>query len=150
MKMNSLFVISVIFFLTGCSCPECDTFPEPLRIILIDSAGENLLQSGRLEVDTIETCESQIVDYIVKDFVIPGSSEKMHIEINSLNIGCVSQNCCAFIEFTNGQIDTVNYRIHENETRCCYEYSTELFTYNDIDLTGLEENTIGAFLVVVE
>lgn len=147
--MRSAIVLILVTFFASCSCPECDTFPSPLRIILLDNAGNNLLEN-KIVIDKIETCSSNHISYTVKDYVIPNSKEKTYLEITSWNLGCISEECCAFIHFTDGTTDTVLYRIREEESRCCYSYYTDNFEYNNVNYTGQEENTIGAFEVVLD
>lgn len=148
-RIYNLLILS-LFFVISCSCPECDTFPEPLRLVFIDVEGVNLLRNDELKVTEISTCSLNKVDFVIKDYVVSGSTEKTHIEINSLNSGCISDLCCAYIYFSNGTIDTINYQISEKETKCCFEYSTSSFTYNGIEYTDRIENTIGAFEIVKE
>lgn len=136
------------FILISCNCPECDSFPEPLRIIYLDEDGNNLLANNSLIPQTASYCDSDIeINFGIKDYVINGSLEKYHIEFNSLH-HCQENTCCVLIEFKSGEIDTLLYKIKENSTRCCTSYSDSEFTYNGVNYLGRTENTIGAYQVI--
>ena len=149
--MKKLILFILICFAYSCSCPECETLPGPLRIIYLDSDANNLLENSELIVSAIiNSNNGQNVEFSTKDFVVKDSVEKMHIEIISGQFldQLINSEETFYIEFENGQRDTLLYGIAEIEGKCCSSYRDEIFIYNNDDLTGSQENTIGAYEII--
>lgn len=143
-----IFVLA--FFIASCNCPECDNISEPVRIIFLNSNGENLLSNNSITPTKAMFCDGIELPFGIKNYVVYGSTEKYHIEFanEQLHENCQDQQCCILIEFSSGEIDTLSYRIQENSSRCCTSYSVSEFKYNGIDYLGKTENTIGAYEVI--
>ncbi len=141
-----------LFFLSSCSCPECETFPEPLRIIFVDSDGRNLLESRNIVVKSITTGQEEAIEFAIKDFVIRDSKEKMHIEIFSgeFYTQLINSEDSFYFTYEDNTVDTLIYGITEVSGKCCNTYSDTKFIFNNLDLTGQRENTIGAYEILVE
>ena len=131
-----------------CTCPACGTFPEPLTLFYIDSTGVDLLSSGDINVTSIKSCTNDFIDYRVEEFIDEDSIPRTLVTISSLNLNCIEAACCANITLDNGSIDTLLYQINEIEDKCCTGYRTGLFQYNSDDLTGMRDNSYGAYNII--
>jgi len=149
--MEKTIIFLFICLISSCGCPECETFPEPLRFVYVDEEGNNLLETNELEVVSIlNSTSGQSVEFAEKDFVVKDSKEKTHIEILSevFYDGLINSEEVFYIKFANDQTDTLWYGIQEVEGDCCSSYRDSKFTYNSHDLTGNQESTIGAYQIV--
>jgi hypothetical protein len=151
--MEKTIVFLFICLISSCNCPECETFPEPLRIVFMDNDGNNLLETDELAVTSIlNSATGRAIEFAEKDFVVKNSKEKMHVEILSEQFydELINSEGTFYINFDNGQSDTLLYGIDEVEGKCCSSYRDLKFIYNSDDLTGVQENTIGAYQIIVE
>lgn len=100
----------------------------------------------------VNTTTSQTIEFAEKDFVIRDTKEAMHIEIISEQFydELIGSEETFYINFDNGQTDTLLYGIDEVEGKCCDSYRDLKFIYNSDDLTGNQENTIGAYHIIKE
>ena len=145
-------IISLLIFVSCNSCPECFNISGPVRIIYLDNNGNNLLEQGSLEVVSVHFCNGQDIPFAVKNYVVQGSQEKYHIELanEELHEQCQNTTCCLNLNFVIGKVDTLYYRIRELNDDCCTTFNVSEFTYNNINYLGKEENTIGAYEIIVE
>lgn len=149
--MEKKIVFLFICLVGSCTCPECETFPEPLRIVFIDNDANNLLETGELRVTSIlNSINGETIEFAQKDFVVKDSKVKTHIEILAEHFyaDLINSEEAFYINFGDGQTDTLIYGIEEIGGKCCNSYADFKFIYNSIELTGNQENTIGAYEVL--
>lgn len=143
-----LFILFIIGYIS-CQCPECTNFLEPMRLIYQDSIGNNLLDSEALIVQDIN-CNDMEINFILKDFIIPGSSEKTHIEIDAVQLyeNCLNVPCTLKISINDDNMDMLIYQCKEIKDKCCSFFQDSKMIYNGQDILGSNEGTIGAYVIV--
>ena len=145
-----MFIAPFIFH--TCTCPPCEVYPEGLRLIFLDNDGHNILASDSIQIKNVRYCEGVEIDFSSKDYIIPHSIEKYHVELATETFFkyCFDQTCSIFLEFSDGKVDTINYRIDVIQGKgCgCDTYHDSVLLYNGNDYIDNKENTIGAYEIL--
>jgi hypothetical protein len=152
--MNKYYLFLLLFSLLSCDDdrPACTSIHGPVRIIYLDSFGTNILEEGSLTITNIFFAESgDSLPYRLLDFVIEGSTEKFHLDLDveELYYNCYEQNCNILFEFDNiEKMDTLSFEIYKSSSGNCRNDFTRTFTYNGTDYLNQQENTIGAYEIL--
>lgn len=149
--MKYLPFVFLLLLISSCKCPDCFDLSGPVRIIYIDQNGNNLMENDSFFIPTkIYFCNGVEIDFVVKDYVVNGSKEKVHLEIyaEELHEKCLESSCCLTIEFEDNTSDDIEYQIEEKSTRCCTGFDVSRMTYEDVNYLDKTETTIGAYEIV--
>ena len=152
MKKLYFFILLLVFFSCDDDSIACTSFLEGVRIIYLDHSGVNLLEQGNLNITNIYFEESgDSIQYNLIDFVIPGSTEKFHLDLGleDLYYNCYEQNCNILFEFEDiEKLDTLSFEIYTYTSGSCATDFARTFTYNGTDYLNQQENTIGAYEIL--
>ena len=154
--------IVTIFIITlwGCTkdCPECYNFAAPLRLGILNSMDENLLDSNNvngLEIDKLTLVSGQRIDFVIKDFVIQsipiGFWHLESLDEDFFN-SCIDKDCEFFITYKNStDIDTINVLIehvtNEIDGCKCTGFPYRYIKHNQIIITEYENDHTGSAII---
>jgi hypothetical protein len=160
MKEYSLILISTVALLIN-SCHkncECFTPPSPLNLSILDSLGNNRLDSSAsdfLRIDQIRFANGEKINFDITTYS-QNFPNFYFIESRSNNYfdHCLGQDCEFYISYQNlTEIDTINVfidEIHEkNSDDClCVFYIYKYIKHNGIEIKEFDsEHKTGAAII---
>ena len=155
-----ILLLSVLF--SNCSKPcECFNYAEPLRLVILNSQKENLLEPNKpnsLMIDKLTLALGININYVIKDYIIPSQATKRFFHLESIDDNyfksSIGKEGTFYITYKNSSdIDTMKVLIEEQHSKVsgcnCTSFPYTYIKHNNKTITEFDlENSTGSAIII--